>query len=434
MNRCRLTWATFLLVGAIIGCATRTVEFRTTPSMATVSVSYESPSGTQTVVLPSDTPVRHTLDFGRAKRFNAVFEKKDYQTKTLPLTVEYVESLPKENNVYILRETLKEEEFRETEAAEVVVDAHAGLQIKIRTVRAYKEDIERDGVPASSILSLGDNQWIGGLAASPVDDRIAFSVVERVKDRSGKEFQFSTIRSVNGAGGGIVQLTKGQRVDTDPSYSFNGKHLYFASNRNRPRYLDLFRIISEEAGGGIASIYSGEGWSRAPSTPADGFLAFSFTPEYFGKPSTTHVWTLGGVNKFPTQLMEGSDPELSPDGQQIAYVGPDNKLWKLVIGTNTQIQLTTNPATCESDPTWSRDGKYILFVSNEGRDNTGVANNDIWVIRADGTDKRQLTTNGSDDSKVVVGHGQKWIYFVSNRGYKWGIWRIPWPTDLDQLP
>ena len=62
-----------------------------------------------------------------------------------------------------------------------------------------------------------------------------------------------------------------------------------------------------------------------------------------------------------------------------------------------------------------------------GRDSRSVANYDIWMIPAIGGVPRQLTTNGSDDDYPVVSPDQKHIYFVSNRGFREGIWRIPFP-------
>jgi Tol biopolymer transport system component len=344
------------------------------------------------------------------------------------LTREFLDSLPVQKGVRILRIALKAAPYQDVEKAEVEVDPHKGLTVRFRRVRAFKEDIEREGVPASRVLQLDEGTWVGGLTASPTEDRLAFSVVERVQDDAGNVLEFSTIRAIGGAGGGITQLTTGRWLDTDPCFSHDGENLYFASNRLRGGYLDLSRIYSRAKGGGIAAIHSGEGWSRTPSTAAGGLLAFGFRPEYRGELSTTHVWTLGGTNQYPTQLREGANPEVSPDGSEIVYVGPDNKLWKISLLTNTVVQLTTDANTSESDPTWSRDGAYIIFVSDKGLDGTGQPNNDIWMIRKDGTDERQLTTNGSDDVKPVVSFDQKWIYFVSNRGYKWSVWRIPWAS------
>jgi len=55
------------------------------------------------------------------------------------------------------------------------------------------------------------------------------------------------------------------------------------------------------------------------------------------------------------------------------------------------------------------------------------------MMRADGTSVRQLTTNGSVDDYPVVSPDQKYVYFVSNRGFKEGIWRIPFPQGDTQV-
>ncbi len=423
------------LIGVVVlscltlGCPGRIVELQTEPPGATVSVTRLTRSGqSQSFSLPALTPVRYEFDFVRAPNIETTFRKERYLDETVNLTREFLDSLPIQQGVRVLRVPLVVSPFREVEKAEVEVDPDKGLTVSFRRVRAFKEDIEREGVPASRVLQLEEGAWVGGLSASPTEDRLAFSVVEKVQDDTGTVLEFSTVRALGGAGGGITQLTTGRWLDTDPCFSHDGENLYFASDRLRGGYLDLFRIYSRAKGGGIAAIHSGEGWCRTPSSGKGGLLAFGFRPEYSGELSATHVWTLGGANQYPTQLGEGADPEVSPDGREIVYIGPNGKLWKISLETSTVVQLTTDANTMESDPTWSRDGSHIIFVSDKGLDGTGQPNNDIWMMRANGTDVRQLTTNGSDDVNPVVSHDQAWIYFVSNRGYKWGIWRIPWAS------
>jgi Tol biopolymer transport system component len=124
-------------------------------------------------------------------------------------------------------------------------------------------------------------------------------------------------------------------------------------------------------------------------------------------------------------------PAISPDGTQIAYIGPDKQLWKVPINGQNPVQLMSTPIQKEGKkhPAWSPDGKYILYASDVGKDSKDESNYDIWMIREDGTNTRQLTTNGSVDDFPVVSPDQKYIYFVSNRGFKEGIWRIPFPVS-----
>ena len=46
---------------------------------------------------------------------------------------------------------------------------------------------------------------------------------------------------------------------------------------------------------------------------------------------------------------------------------------------------------------YSPDGSRILFVSDRDKDDSGRANNNIYVMNADGSQIQQLTANGSDD-------------------------------------
>ncbi len=54
------------------------------------------------------------------------------------------------------------------------------------------------------------------------------------------------------------------------------------------------------------------------------------------------------------------------------------------------VNLTKNGFT-DSEPSWSPDGNYILFVSNRDR------NDEIYRMKADGTEVVRLTKNPKDD-------------------------------------
>jgi TolB protein len=77
-----------------------------------------------------------------------------------------------------------------------------------------------------------------------------------------------------------------------------------------------------------------------------------------------------------------------------------------------------------SYPSWSADGKTILYVSMRGHDEKGRPNEDIWAIAADGGQPEQLTFNGSVDTFPVMSPDGKHVYFLSNRGQRWAIWRM----------
>ncbi len=76
---------------------------------------------------------------------------------------------------------------------------------------------------------------------------------------------------------------------------------------------------------------------------------------------------------------------------------------------------------------WTADGR-IVFVSMEN------ANQDIWVMNADGTNRRQLTFDKSVDEFPVVSRDGSHIVFVSSRTGVPHIWRMNFAGgDLRQL-
>ncbi len=414
---CALNAITFL------GCVTtKTVYLTSEPDGAEVRVS--SDQGLQNFII-GKTPLTHKFTFGTQgpSMFNLDFSLKGYETETA--------TIKKDDYITSVDVELKREMVREVQRFVPVISKDVGFTIEPRFVRAWIEDIEREGMAASSIVRLGQNQSILGMDISPDGKTIVFSLAELVKDIDRKEKKVANLRSIHTRGGGIAQITSGQWFDVYPSYDGDGDYLLFSSDRLRKSRPDIFRISSEKNTGIAVVRQTSEGYNLAPSVSQNGVIAFIYKPIYRGGISgSEQVWTLGGTNQYPTQLREGSMPSISPDGTQIAFIGPDKQLWKVPVNGQNPVQLTSSLSPeGKSHPTWSPDGKYILFASDEGKDSRDVANYDIWMIREDGTNLRQLTTNGSVDDFPVVSPDQQYIYFVSNRGFKEGIWRIPFPIS-----
>jgi len=122
------------------------------------------------------------------------------------------------------------------------------------------------------------------------------------------------------------------------------------------------------------------------------------------------------------QITEGSTPSPSPTGEQIVHqkVVGFQQICITDINTLTTYQVT-NTAFQNWGPTWSPDGKKILFYSLE----TGT--NQIFLMNTDGTGKIQLTNTASanitpsffpDDRIVFIStrDGQAEIYVMNSDG------------------
>ena len=92
-------------------------------------------------------------------------------------------------------------------------------------------------------------------------------------------------------------------------------------------------------------------------------------------------------------------------------------------------QLTNGGDSPTSQPSFSADGKEIVFTRNRGAvpAEPEVFEHEIYVMNADGTDDRQVTRSGNDERPSFYPDG-KTILFSSLRG----PWRIR-TIDVDGL-
>ncbi len=105
------------------------------------------------------------------------------------------------------------------------------------------------------------------------------------------------------------------------------------------------------------------------------------------------------------------DPAWSPDGKRIAFVSDRDGNFEIYVMNadgSGQRRLTTNSAA-DRNPAWSRDGKQLIFQSK--RD----GNEEIYLMNADGSRQTRLTSNAGDDIFPDLSPDGTKITFTSNR-------------------
>jgi TolB protein len=139
---------------------------------------------------------------------------------------------------------------------------------------------------------------------------------------------------------------------------------------------------------------------------------------------------LGTVARTDLTHLGGTQPRISPKADTLIFAAPNAKtgkrdLFRMPDSGGVPENMTNTPDIDEFDPAWSSDGTRIAFVSDRGMDADKRANYDIWTIdAANSTQPTQVTANGSwDDSPTWDPSGDA-IYFRSNRGGEWAIWKI----------
>jgi len=117
-------------------------------------------------------------------------------------------------------------------------------------------------------------------------------------------------------------------------------------------------------------------------------------------------------------------PDYSPDGQRIAFEsrrnGESNEIWVAGADGSNATQLTHGPGLWQGSPRWSPDARTIAFDS-QGDDGSW----DIWTIDSSGGPPRRFTTDPANDNLPNWSRDGRYIYWVSTRGGARGIWRAP---------
>ena len=104
----------------------------------------------------------------------------------------------------------------------------------------------------------------------------------------------------------------------------------------------------------------------------------------------------------------------SPDDSRILYSALQNGKWNIYVmrADGSQVtKLTNNPDINYFGPSWSPSGKQIVFSARLPK----PAKSDIFIMNADGTGVRQLTTDAANDSSPAWSPNGKQIAFISDR-------------------
>ena len=102
-----------------------------------------------------------------------------------------------------------------------------------------------------------------------------------------------------------------------------------------------------------------------------------------------------------------SQPAVSPDAQTIVF-SYDSDLWKVPVAGGVAVRLTGMEGN-ETSPSFSPDGKWLAFTSNQ------FGNNDVYLMPVEGGDIKQLTYHQSSDQMESWSWDSQTIYFRSDR-------------------
>ncbi|HEV2495349.1 MAG TPA: protein kinase, partial [Terriglobia bacterium] len=305
------------------------------------------------------------------------------------------------------------------------------------------------------------------ISFSPDGKRFAF--LRRISDR--EETQMLVARA-DGSGERVLAASKYPQVlggdDSAPAWSPDGKTIACGladsatnsmtvvgvdaeNGTEKPltsrRWFRVGRLAWMPDGGGLVMLGTlerfsyqlwelsyPEGAAQTISNDLNNYQSASLTAD--GKSLATvqsitvsNIWVAPAANSDAgKQITSGAETAVNslswtPDGR-IVYQGNasgDEDIWIVDSNGHTARQLTAN-VRIQQDPSVSSDGRSIIFLS----DRTGFPH--IWKMNVDGSNPKQLTDAGGEDTPFWSPDG-RWVYYSSipvvGAAKRSTLWRIP---------
>ena len=139
------------------------------------------------------------------------------------------------------------------------------------------------------------------------------------------------------------------------------------------------------------------------------------------------IHVIGADGGNDRRLARGAQPAWSPDGRTIAFAGTRDILTvRLADGKLTNLTRSPKPWLGNTTPAYAPNGKLIAFSRS-----TDAFNTDIFLMTTKGKIVKRLTRSVGTDSTLGEEHGPSWspdgrsLVYVSNRtGVSWELFTI----------
>jgi TolB protein len=201
-------------------------------------------------------------------------------------------------------------------------------------------------------------------------------------------------------------------TDESPAISPDGLKIAFTSDRDG----DIEIYSMDIDGTHPRRLTYAPGRDAHPTWSQDGKLIYFQSPRDRTMPQIFVMSANGDAQKPLTS---------NPDGARILYMvdqapTPNKSHWQIcLMNSDGSGQRNLAPSDFNDQvPRWSKDGKHILFYSDQS------GGDQLYAMNADGTSRQMLTSGpGSNKDSNWSPDGSR-IVFKSNRSGKWAIYVI----------
>jgi Tol biopolymer transport system component len=222
-----------------------------------------------------------------------------------------------------------------------------------------------------------------------------------------------------------IPVTSGKFLDHNPVWSPNGNRIFFISDRGGSADVWWVAVnVHGEPTGEAQPLTSGAGIGTITLSENGTRLAYTKCIEQ------SNIWSIPIVLNRKVTLEEAiphtsennyiESLDISPDGKWIAFDSNrrgNMDVWVMRKDGTELRQLTTDKAH-DWYPRWSPDGKKILFHSFRN------GNRDLFEVPVRGGPVKQLTNHPAEDLVSSWSPNGERIAFVSNRSGSMNLWMM----------
>jgi TolB protein len=212
-----------------------------------------------------------------------------------------------------------------------------------------------------------------------------------------------------------TMMTRNGSINLQPVWAPDTRSLVFTSFVNG--YPDLHRAFpfGQKPEEPIAQY---RGLNTSPSWSPDG-REVAMTLSKDGSPNIyVHNFATGTLRRLTRHRGIDAEPTWSPTGHQIAFVSDRAGRPHIFVmdpdGNNVR-QLSSGGH--HTQPRWSPKGDRIAFTIRAG-------NHDIWTMKSDGSGVRRLTSGPRDNASPTWSPDGRLIIFQSNRSQGWQLFSM----------
>lgn len=115
------------------------------------------------------------------------------------------------------------------------------------------------------------------------------------------------------------------------------------------------------------------------------------------------------------------NPSWSPDGKQIVFESSEHgkvQVWRCLRDGSNPVVLSSFDAPLSGTPRWGPDGNSIVM------DSSVKGHSKIFLVNVPSGKSRQLTSGDWEDVTPSFSHDGKTVYFASNRSGEFQVWKL----------